>query len=928
MFEVVNCIVVEHDLRLVALAASICGLSCVVAVTLLRRAAESRGVARWIWILICGAAGGFGVWGTHFIAMLAYTPGSSFAYEPALTLGSLAVAVVATSSAAACSIHLPRLEGSLAGGLLFGLGVPCMHFMGMAAVDFNGALEWNRSIASVSVALSVLLAISSFWATLSIRSSKGGAAAAVALLAMSIVTMHFTAMGAVHVVPGDGGHHTAATMPSYVMVAIIATVSFSLLLCGLAAALFAMRAETAVAAEQANFNMLVQGVKDYAICMLDAEGRITTWNAGAERMTRYGSADVLGRQVSLLYRSPGREAADAVVDLEAALGEGRSEVEGWRVRKDGTRFWAHVIIEPISDASGRHVGFAEITKDGTEAKEAAARLRTASTNLNVALANMANGICLWDEEKRLVLHNSKVREIFGFAAGFGLVGLTLGEIFDGSLQSRPEVEAANREFYEMTSRLFTSSGGELVQPISNGKTLRLIHSRTAEGSWVSTIEDITDRIQSEERISYLARHDMLTGLPNRGQFEDVLDEEIETARGVPGKRVAAICIDLDRFKEVNDTFGHSTGDDLLKLLSERMQEACREGEFVARFGGDEFAAIKPFADDAELDGFANRLLGALSGRTDIGGAEVVSGASIGVAIYPSDADDRDKLLSNADMAMYRSKGSLEQKISFYEAGMDEAARSRRALVRDIWKAAEDEQFYLAYQEQRDARTQDITGYEVLIRWEHPERGQVPPSVFIPVAEECGAISLIGDWVLRKACQDAARWGMRHKIAVNLSPLQLTSTGLVDRVQSILEESGLPPSLLELEVTESAIIGDKERALGILQRIRALGVTIAIDDFGTGYSSLETLRSFPFDKIKLDRSFTNGLETSRQSKAFVRAIVALGKSLEVAVLAEGVETREQMDILVEEGCDQVQGFLFGRPGRLEQVSPAGARHHAA
>ncbi|WP_348649126.1 putative bifunctional diguanylate cyclase/phosphodiesterase [Rhizobium grahamii] len=270
------------------------------------------------------------------------------------------------------------------------------------------------------------------------------------------------------------------------------------------------------------------------------------------------------------------------------------------------------------------------------------------------------------------------------------------------------------------------------------------------------------------------------------------------------------------------------------------------------------------------------------------------------------------------MAMYRSKESPDERISFYEAGMDEAARERRSLARDVWTALSEKQFFLAYQVQKDARSGAITGYEVLLRWQHPERGLVPPSTFIPVAEECGAISAIGDWVLEHACAEAALWTNKDKIAVNLSPLQLGNTALVDKVRTVLLKTGLPASRLELEVTESAIIGDKARALHILRQIKALGVTVAIDDFGTGYSSLETLRSFPFDKIKLDRSFTTDLENSRQSKAFVRAIVALGKSLEVSVLAEGVETEEQMRVLTAEGCDELQGFLFGRPAPYGEV----------
>ena len=277
---------------------------------------------------------------------------------------------------------------------------------------------------------------------------------------------------------------------------------------------------------------------------------------------------------------------------------------------------------------------------------------------------------------------------------------------------------------------------------------------------------------------------------------------------------------------------------------------------------------------------------------------------------PPQAVKSERTISNADMAMYRAKENFEETVCFYEAAMDEAERARRLLAMDIWAGIKEGQFFLNYQVQRAAGANHITGYEVLLRWNHPTRGLVPPSEFIPVAEECGAISALGEWVLEKACEDAAKWPIKEKIAVNLSPLQLTNIQLVDKVRDVLVSTGLSPDLLELEVTESAIIGDKQRALHILRQIRSMGVTIAIDDFGTGYSSLETLRSFPFDKIKLDRSFVIDLDTNKQSKAFVRAILALGKSLEIPVLAEGVETELQMATLTEEGCDQFQGYFFG------------------
>jgi predicted signal transduction protein with EAL and GGDEF domain len=343
-----------------------------------------------------------------------------------------------------------------------------------------------------------------------------------------------------------------------------------------------------------------------------------------------------------------------------------------------------------------------------------------------------------------------------------------------------------------------------------------------------------------------------------------------------------------------------------------MMATLGDEEFVARFGGDEFAAVKRFKDMAELHEFLGRLETCLSTDIGVDGFEIKPGASMGVALYPQDAETAEQLLGNADLAMYRAKGALKQSVCFYEVAMDEAARSRRALANDLWAAIDKKQFHLHYQVQKSVMTGAITGYEVLLRWKHPERGNVPPMDFIVLAEECGAILPIGEWVLREACREAASWKLPHKIAVNLSPVQLMNSDIAALVHTVLLETGLSPSRLELEITETSIITDKERVLHTLRQIKNLGVSIAIDDFGTGYSSLETLRAFPFDKIKLDRSFMDQVESSPQAKAIVRAILALGQSLEVPVLAEGVETQIQLDILLSEGCNEAQGYFLGRP----------------
>lgn len=434
---------------------------------------------------------------------------------------------------------------------------------------------------------------------------------------------------------------------------------------------------------------------------------------------------------------------------------------------------------------------------------------------------------------------------------------------------------------------------------------------------VSYLIDDSARAETVERLRIMAMSDALTGLPNRANFNDRLEREIKLARD-SNRKLALIGIDLNRFKEINDLRGHNAGDEVLRVLGRRMKGLLRDdaSEFVARMGGDEFAALCRTDDKASLSDFLARLETALFKPIRVDGFEVVPGASLGVALWPDDAANKLSLISNADLAMYRAKASPVHKICFYEPSMDETIKARRGLASDLREALARGQLSLHYQVQTSVSTGEISGYEALVRWKHPEHGFIPPAEFIPVAEENGLIFPLGEWVLREACAAAASFEPRYKIAVNLSAAQLAGTDLPGIIMKILVETGLPAHRLEVELTESTIFTDKQRAIHVLRQIKAMGVGVALDDFGTGYSSLDTLRSFPFDKIKLDRSFMT--ECDPQAKAIVRAVLALGKSLGIPVLAEGVETEEQLSMLKAEGCDEAQGFLFGRPVPLDDI----------
>jgi diguanylate cyclase (GGDEF)-like protein len=426
--------------------------------------------------------------------------------------------------------------------------------------------------------------------------------------------------------------------------------------------------------------------------------------------------------------------------------------------------------------------------------------------------------------------------------------------------------------------------------------------------------DRATRTDAVRKLEKMALSDGLTKLPNRVAFQAELTRQLGIADAT-GTKVGVCAIDLDRFKEINDIHGHKAGDDVLSALAERFTAAIGSYDMVARLGGDEFVAIIRFAEAEELSVFANKIDAAVKQPLNIGPFSAHLGASIGVAVYPDDASDDETLCNNADLAMFRAKCENAAVPRYYDAKLDEAIRARRELAVDLRRAIDDNQLDVHYQVQTSVSTRSVTGYEALLRWTHPVHGSIAPMVFIPIAEENGLILSLGEWVLRRACSDAASWPHKSRVAINVSPLQLAYGDLPRLIHQVLLDTGLPPSRLEIELTESAILADRDRALHLLRQIKALGIGIALDDFGTGYSSLETLRAFPFDKIKLDRLFASELETSPQATAIIRAVLALGKSLSIPVLAEGIETVEQLDVLIREGCDEAQGFFLGRPGPM-------------
>ncbi len=538
-----------------------------------------------------------------------------------------------------------------------------------------------------------------------------------------------------------------------------------------------------------SYRHFVENVKDYAIYMLELDGTIASWNEGARQAKGYTSDEIIGSNFSIFYSEGEQQSGEPARNLALALKTGKFEGEGWRYRKDGSSFWAHVVIDAIRDDDGTLQGFAKITRDITEHK------------------------------------------------------------------------------------------------------------------------------QVIDKLSWMARYDSLTGLPNRVAFFAFV-EGLIAGNNYP--QLAIFTIDLDKFKEINDVEGHLIGDLLLQRVSANVAKMVKNDELVARFGGDEFVAVKPFESAEELDLFTEKLQGCFSGIHDFATTSVSVIASIGFSVFPRDGTDLNTLISNSDLAMYRAKSDIDNKVCRYEPEMDERTRKRNQMISDIRQGIKEDQFYLHYQEKRSISGKQVTGYEALLRWQHPELGLIYPDEFIPLAEESATIIPLGYWVLEQVCREALVNKIHKKVSVNISPVQLRHRDFIDNVRGILMRTCFPVSLLEFEVTETAFMVDKKLVFNVLNQIKNMGISIALDDFGTGYSSISMLREFHFDLIKMDRSFLQNIENDTEVRSFVRAVISLSKSINTPLIAEGVETLEQLKILKDEGCNEVQGFLFGKPTIIGQL----------
>ena len=671
------------------------------------------------------------------------------------------------------------------------------------------------------------------------------------------------------------------------------------------------RAEGALGDSEEKYRMLLDGVQDYAIFMLDPLGQVVSWNAGAERIKGYSAEQIIGRNFSCFFSPESiiRGRPEEVLRMTAA--SGRHEENGMLVRKDGSQFLARVTFTALRDADGSLRGFSEISRDLSESEESEAKYRG-------LLEAAPDAMVVVNPSGKIVLVNVQAEKRFGYSRD-ELIGQQVKNIIPKGFAERLIADALRSAEDAMEQEIGT--GIELTGRRKDGSEfpieIMLSPLEGAEGILVTAaIRDITTRKKAEALKIHSSEHDVLTGLPNRMLLNDRVNQAILLALR-HRRRVAVLFLDLDGFKHINDSLGHPTGDKLLQSVGKRLVDCVRASDTVSRQGGDEFVVLLSEEEDSEdASVAARRMLRAVAEAHFIDHHDLHVTCSVGISLYPDDGLNAETLIQNADTAMYQAKENGRQTFQFFKSAMNVRAVERQSIEEGLRRALERQEFVVHYQPKINLKTGRIIGAEALLRWTHPIRGPVSPAQFIPVAEDCGLILPIGTWVLRQACQQAQAWvaaGLpMGTMAVNISAIQLREENFVDSVFAIFKETGLDPRLLEVELTESVLMKHAEYTASVLKALRAGGVQVAVDDFGTGYSSLSYLRKFPIDALKIDQSFVSQITTVPDETIIVKAVISMGRSLKLRVVAEGVETQEQLAFLQAHQCDEAQGYYFSRP----------------
>jgi len=682
------------------------------------------------------------------------------------------------------------------------------------------------------------------------------------------------------------------------------------------------QAEKQLRTADERLKITIDSVQDYAILSLDKGGRIDSWNGGAAQLFLFDQTEILGEDMAILFPAEDQERGILANRRREAIETGRSESSTWFVRKDGSRFFGNDVLTTIRDENGYVDGFSEVIRDVTDRKALEEALFAEKERAQVTLNSIGDAVLSTDLSGKVTYLNLLAERMTGWSCAEA-AGRPLAEVFniiDGetreAAQNPVELAVQQGKTVPLPSNCILIRRDGFESPIADSAAP--IHDRGGQITGaVIVFRDVSVERAMSLQLSHMAQYDVLTDLPNRTLLNDRLTQAIASARR-HDTGLAVLFVDLDRFKQINDSFGHAMGDALLQSVAHRLLACVRTSDTVSRLGGDEFVILLSELDHVEDAVMAaNKVLSALAAPHRVAQHDLDVTVSIGVSTFPFDGQDAETLIKNADTAMYHAKENGRNNYQFFEQGMNDRAVGRQVLEGSLRHALERQEFVLHFQPKVNLETGAITGSEALIRWLHPDRGLVPPAQFVPIAEDSGLILPIGQWVLREACRQARAWldaGLGPMpVAVNISTLEFRSKHFLEGIRAILLETGLPPHFLELELTESVLMQHPESTVSVLRALKSIGVRLAVDDFGTGYSSLSYLRRFPIDVLKLDRSFVHDIASPETNDAsIVSAVITMGKSLKYRVIAEGVETEEQLAFLQAHRCDEGQGFYFSPP----------------
>jgi diguanylate cyclase (GGDEF)-like protein len=787
-------------------------------------------------------------------------------------------------------------------GLSTGAGIWSTHFVAMLAYDsgFPTAYDPGLTLASLVIAIGVtttgyLLAaqggelrgsgyIEGFgYSRRHVAVASGGA-----VVGLGIGLMHYTGMAAV-IVPG-----VIQWDAPYVLVSVVL---------GIILASAGMVANQCLEPRKALW--VAPGLLTLGICSLH-------FTAMAAAMVMPDPTVVVHPSVMNSMGLAIGVAAVSMLVMLAAVGAALVNAQAERDVEQELRRHNDILLQRDKELEAQN---AQLAHQHALLKHHEQQLQVQNLHLDAALNNMVQGLAMFDAELRLVIANARYAEMYGLTAEEMKPGTSLQQIIECCAAKGFDPGRTAEDMHSVLNRA-PGKTAEYTSALHDGRYIAVSVQPMSNGGIVTTHQDITEQRRSEAKIAHMALHDALTSLPNRVLLNERLENALARIKG--DEIIAVHLLDLDLFKNVNDTMGHPAGDKLLKVVAARLRARVSQTDTVARMGGDEFAIVQTgITQPVNATTLALRITDALSEPYEIDGQQVIIGTSLGIALGPADGMTPDQLLRNADLALYRAKGDGRGAYCFFEAQMDAQMQARRGMEYDLRRALVAGEFELHYQPVVNLADDEISGFEALIRWRHPHKGMISPAAFIPVAEENGFIVALGEWTIREACATAAKWPEHTKIAVNLSPAQFRSPGLVQTVIRALAASGLRAERLELEITETTLMQDRKAALEMLYQLREIGVRIALDDFGTGYSSLSHLQSFPFDRIKIDRSFIEDIGAAG-SLNIVRAVAALAKGLGMETTAEGVETQQQLDTVRLEGCTEMQGYLFSRPRPAHEI----------